>query len=116
MSETLRSTCPATGELLWEGPVDDAAAVARALADARHAFEDWSETDLDARIAIVRAYADRLKATAEELAVTIARETGKPLWEGQQEVASMIGKVEISIAAQAERAGHRANAPPSGHA
>ena len=116
MSETLRSTCPATGELLWEGPVDDAAAVARALADARHAFEDWSETDLDARIAIVRAYADRLKATAEELAVTIARETGKPLWEGQQEVASMIGKVEISIAAQAERAGHRANAQPFGHA
>lgn len=116
MSETLRSTCPATGELLWEGPVDDAAAVARALADARRAFEDWSETALDARIAIVRAYADRLKATAEELAVTIARETGKPLWEGRQEVASMIGKVEISIAAQAERAGHRANAQPFGHA
>ncbi|MCW6531898.1 succinylglutamate-semialdehyde dehydrogenase [Sphingomonas sp. MMSM20] len=116
MGEILRSTCPATGEILWEGAVDDAATVTRALAAARRAFDDWCETDLDARIAIVRAYADRLKATAEELAVTIARETGKPLWEGRQEVASMIGKVEISIAAQAERAGSRTNAQPFGHA
>ncbi|KAK0360260.1 hypothetical protein LTR94_027991, partial [Friedmanniomyces endolithicus] len=42
------------------------------------------------------------------------RETGKPLWESAQEVATMIGKVELSIAAQAERAGHRETPMPFG--
>ena len=33
----------------------------------------------------------------------IARETGKPFWEAQTEVAAVVGKVEISINAYAER-------------
>ena len=35
----------------------------------------------------------------------IAEETGKPFWEADTEVGSMIGKAAASIAAQAERAG-----------
>ena len=90
--------------------------VREALSAARTAFEHWCETPLDARIAVVRAYAEGLKTQAEEMAITIAREIGKPLWEARQEVASMVGKVELSIRAQAERAGTRSDAQPFGQA
>ncbi|WP_207080465.1 succinylglutamate-semialdehyde dehydrogenase [Novosphingobium sp. KA1] len=103
----LTSTCPATGTLVWEGRSDDADAVDRAIGSARRAFEDWSQTDLEQRTACMRRYAGKLEEAAGDLARMIARETGKPLWEARQEVASMIGKVEISIRAQAERAGYR---------
>src|SRR3546814_18671066 len=40
------------------------------------------------------------------LASLIAREVGKPLWEARTEVTAMIGKVELSIRAYAQRTGH----------
>lgn len=102
------SICPATGKLLWQGPAADANEVGMAIATARRAFASWSITPLDERIAHGRAFKAALEADAELIARTIAEETGKPLWEGRQESASMIGKVETSITAQAERAGQRA--------
>ncbi|WP_225008407.1 succinylglutamate-semialdehyde dehydrogenase [Novosphingobium percolationis] len=103
----LTSTCPATGALLWEGKAADPATVAATVARARAALPGWSRTPLEERVALARAYAARLKDKAEDLARTIAQETGKPLWETQAEVGSMVGKVELSIRAQAERAGIR---------
>src|SRR3546814_4750816 len=41
------------------------------------------------------------------LADLIARETGKPIWEALTEVDSVINKVEISVAAYAERTGQK---------
>jgi succinylglutamic semialdehyde dehydrogenase len=87
-----------------------------AIAVARRAFSVWSVTPLSERIGHVRAFNAALEADTELLARTIAEETGKPLWEGRQEVASMIGKVEISITAQIERAGDREQGMPFGRA
>ncbi|MFA7601461.1 MAG: succinylglutamate-semialdehyde dehydrogenase [Novosphingobium sp.] len=103
----LQSLDPATGDPVWEGPVATPATVAAAVAAARRAFPAWAATPLTERIAIARAYRTQLEARADALARLIARETGKPLWESRAEVASMTGKVEVSIAAQAERAGER---------
>ncbi len=57
-----------------------------------------------------------LEANAAAWAADISRETGKPLWETKAEIASMMGKVEVSIAAQAERAGEREAAMGFGRA
>lgn len=103
----LVSIDPARGETVWEGDAATPDEVAAALAAARHAFPRWSQTPLAERIAHLRAYAEALQAQAEPLGRLIARETGKPLWEGRQEVASMAAKVAASITAQAERAGER---------
>ncbi|HWU71441.1 MAG TPA: succinylglutamate-semialdehyde dehydrogenase [Pseudoxanthomonas sp.] len=111
-----RSTDPATGEIVWEGESSDAAVCATAVARARAAFPRWAATPIEERVAIARRYAEALKADAEELAVTISRETGKLLWESRAEVGAMVGKVEISITAQAERAGTRDQAMPFGRA
>jgi succinylglutamic semialdehyde dehydrogenase len=111
-----RSTDPATGATVWEGPAASADEVAVALARARAAFPAWAATPLEERIALVRAYKSVLEAERENLAALIACETGKARWEALGEVASMIAKVEISILAQAERAGEKHSAMPFGEA
>jgi succinylglutamic semialdehyde dehydrogenase len=103
----LTSIDPATGKTLWTGEAAGPEQVSAALARARAAFESWSVTPLAGRIAHVRAFKAALEANADGLARAISQETGKPAWEGRQEAASMIAKVETSIAAQAERAGER---------
>ncbi len=56
---------------------------------------------------MAQAFAATVRDRAEAFATLIARETGKPLWETRTEVASVAAKVDISVAAQAERAGER---------
>ena len=111
-----RSLDPATGTPVWEGaaatPQDCAAAVARA----RAALPGWRNAPLADRIAVARRYAELLEEHREEFATLIARETGKLLWETRAEVGSMAGKVAVSIAAQAERAGERSSDTASGRA
>ncbi|HEX8058169.1 MAG TPA: aldehyde dehydrogenase family protein, partial [Novosphingobium sp.] len=116
MSGALQSFDPATGAVVWEGPVATPEMVAQAVETARAAFPAWSATPLAERVAIARTYKAQLEARSDALARLIARETGKPLWEGKGEVASMIGKVELSIAAQAERAGEKHSATAFGEA
>lgn len=115
-SDRLISTCPATDEVVWSGRIASAEEVRHAVARARGAFSAWRATSLEQRAAIARAYASVLKERAESIAALIARETGKPLWEARQEIGSMIGKVEISISAQAERAGEHRSATSFGEA
>jgi succinylglutamic semialdehyde dehydrogenase len=112
----LQSFDPASGDLVWEGEQADGRAIQAALTRARSAFASWGATPVEQRIAYAQAFKAALDRRRDDLATTISRETGKPLWETRSEVASMIGKVEVSIAAQAERAGERRTAMPFGEA
>ncbi|MFS0848310.1 succinylglutamate-semialdehyde dehydrogenase [Novosphingobium panipatense] len=113
---TLQSFDPADGSLVWEGEIADANAVAAALLRARRAFAAWGALPIAARVEVVERYRATLEERKDALAQTIARETGKPLWEARGEVASMIGKVGLSIKAQAERAGEQRSDMPFGQA
>lgn len=104
---SIRSIRPHDGSLLWEGPAASAGDVASALEKARAAQRDWALAPIEDRIAIVRAYRAAVEADAEGLARLISEETGKPHWEARTEVSSVMGKVDISIAAHAERTGSR---------
>ncbi|QGN54487.1 succinylglutamate-semialdehyde dehydrogenase [Novosphingobium sp. Gsoil 351] len=103
----LRSFDPALGEELWQGDVAPAEACAAAVARARQALPLWSRRPLAERVDILEGYAAKLKGQDEAMALRIAREAGKPLWEARTEVAAMIGKVALSVAALHERAGER---------
>ncbi|MEZ5708409.1 MAG: succinylglutamate-semialdehyde dehydrogenase [Blastomonas sp.] len=95
---------PATGAELWRGPVGD---VDTEVAAARSAWPEWAAMAITKRIELTRRFANAVRAKAEKFADTIARETGKPLWEARTEVESVIGKVDISITAFAERTSQR---------
>ncbi|KAB7647388.1 succinylglutamate-semialdehyde dehydrogenase [Polymorphobacter fuscus] len=98
------STDPCTGAVLWQGAAGD---VAAAVAAARQALPGWATSRLADRVAVARAFQAIVTARADAFARLIASETGKPLWETRTEVASVAAKVDISITAQAERAGMR---------
>lgn len=106
MSEpaTLISTAPATGEELWRGEHGD---VDAAVSRARRAWPDWAARPLADRIDTMRRFANAVRDRAEEFADLIAREAGKPLWEARTEIDAVMGKVDISVQAYAERTGKK---------
>jgi succinylglutamic semialdehyde dehydrogenase len=105
--EQFSSHNPANGDKVWEGHAANADDVAEAMAEARLAFPAWSRRPVEERTAIARAYAKEIEKRAEDIAITISREMGKALWDAKGEVQAMIGKIELSIRAQAERAGRK---------
>ncbi|WGG50811.1 succinylglutamate-semialdehyde dehydrogenase [Rugamonas sp. DEMB1] len=107
---------PANGRQTWASRASTAADVARASAAARAAFEGWAMTPLDERIAVCTRFRDLLKQHAEELALLISEEVGKPLWESRTEVATMANKVDISVQAYAARTGESHNKVADGEA
>lgn len=95
---------PATGAELWRGPVGDADAE---VAAARSGWAGWAARPLTYRVEALRRFGNVVRSRADAFADTIARETGKPLWEARTEVESVIAKVDISVKAYAERTAQR---------
>jgi succinylglutamic semialdehyde dehydrogenase len=104
MSAPLISTEPATGVELWRGETGD---VAQEVALARAAWPRWASQPIAYRIETLRRFVNVVRAHEEKLVDLIARETGKPLWDARGEVASVMGKVDVSIAAYSERTGQK---------
>ncbi len=99
----IRSINPADGSLVWEGPAASVPDIEHAAARARRALADWSSRTFEERAGVLRRFAEVLEDKSEELAILIAQEIGKPLWEARTEVSAMAGKVEISISAHETR-------------
>ena len=100
MAEKLVSTEPSTGAELWSGDLGDAAAE---VAIARAAWPEWAAHSIAYRIETLRRFANVVRKRTDEFADLISRETGKPLWETKTEVGAVVNKVEISVAAYADR-------------
>lgn len=107
---------PTTGETIWREASAAQADVALAVAAARRAFPAWADQPREARIAILRRYKEILVERTPAFAEAMSRETGKALWETRVELASMAGKVDLSIRAYDERTGGVENAMPFGRA
>jgi succinylglutamic semialdehyde dehydrogenase len=98
---------PVSQAVLWSGRAAAAEQVSAAVLAARAAFPAWALRSLEQRIEVLEAFANSLKAHADELARCIGEETGKPLWESATEVTSMVNKVAISIQSYRERTGEK---------
>lgn len=103
---------PADAILVWQANAASAAQVDLAIDAARNAFPSWANRPLEERIAIIEQFAALLKERSEDIATTISRETGKPIWETRTEAAAMIGKVTISQQAYHERTGEKTTPMP----
>ncbi|MCP9223737.1 succinylglutamate-semialdehyde dehydrogenase [Erythrobacter sp. LQ02-29] len=101
---TIVSFNPATGEELWRSAPGD---VEGAVASARAAWPGWASKPLANRIEFMRRFVNEVRAAGDDFAKLIARETGKPLWEARTEVDAVMGKVEVSISAYADRTSQR---------
>ena len=114
--EAFSSLNPANNEVIWQANSATAEQVDTAVKSAREAFYSWSDMAFEARLEVVKRFAEQLKENSEELAIAIAKETGKPLWETRTEAGAMVGKIAISEKAYHERTGVVENAMPVGRA
>ena len=95
--EILESNCPVDDSVIWSGKTATPSQVDAAFAAARSAFGPWWDLSAESRIKIAEAYRDNVKASSEELALLIARETGKPFWESKIEAGAVAAKIDLSI-------------------
>ncbi len=84
------STDPAKNREIWQGRAATEAQVDTAYQAARTAFEPWADLSFTERSEVVKNFANKLTEHKEALALTIAEETGKPLWEPAPKLAAMI--------------------------
>ncbi|MCP3734570.1 succinylglutamate-semialdehyde dehydrogenase [Sphingomonas sp. RP10(2022)] len=111
MADEIISHEPATGAELWRGPIGDADVE---VAAARSGWAAWAALPLTVRVETMRRFGNVVRQRHEAFADTIARETGKPLWEARTEVDTVIAKVDISVTAYAERTAQRRLDAPMG--
>src|SRR5438477_515927 len=101
--ERLSSYNPATNELIGTVPIFGAAEVDATVARARIAAESWSQLSFRARSEELAAFRVALAGAADEIAVLLHRENGKPELEGLVEVMMALGHLQHA-AARAEKA------------
>ncbi|NOI22484.1 succinylglutamate-semialdehyde dehydrogenase [Vibrio mediterranei] len=103
--DTFQSLSPYNNQTIWEGQSATAQQVESAVSAARQAFVEWKKRPFEEREAIVLSFAEKVKERSEDIAIAIAKETGKPLWETRTEAGAMAGKIAISIRAYHQRTG-----------
>ncbi len=77
---------PADGSLLGAVPVMGAGETERAIAAAETAFQSFKKTTAHERAAILRHWADLMAENADDLALILTLEQGKPLKEARGEI------------------------------
>lgn len=94
---------PASQEIIWEGKPSSKDTVDASVERATKAFGLWRETSINTRVDLLIRYKKILERERETLALLISKETGKMLSDAKGEVNALIGKIDISIEAQAIR-------------
>jgi succinylglutamic semialdehyde dehydrogenase len=74
---------------------------------ARRAWPAWAAQPLSTRMEMIRRFANEVRKESDKLAMLIARETGRPLWDARAEVEQVVARAEVSIRAYAERTAQR---------
>src|SRR5438034_9770977 len=88
--ETFESTSPANGDTIGVFPRSSAADVERAVAAAKHAYEDWRLVPAPKRGELLFRFAHLLSEQKEDLAQLMTREMGKVLAEARGDVQEAI--------------------------
>lgn len=101
--EKILKRCPADlSQVLWEAGVyhDHIEPV---IESAMKGFEIWRKTSFEERINYLKKYQEAVRARKDEIAMALALEVGKPLWEAKTEAASLDSKVSVTISDSYER-------------
>ncbi len=94
---TLAIHNPANGQLITTLPADDAASVAAQASRARAAQPAWAAQPLTERQACVARFRAAVVAELEPLALTMTRETGKPVAMSRNELNGLLGRIDFFL-------------------
>ena len=85
-TDTTEVTNPATGEVIGHVPKLGQAEAAKAIADANAAWPAWRKKTAKERATILKKWFDLMIANADDLALIMTSEQGKPLAEARGEI------------------------------
>lgn len=95
--ETIEKTCPADlDSKLWIAPVKFEN-VEKVLTSAHSGFQVWKKYSYTQRADFIKKYHEALLKRKDEIAIAIALETGKPIWDAKGEVSGVLNKVSITL-------------------
>jgi succinylglutamic semialdehyde dehydrogenase len=101
--EKILKKCPADlSQVLWEANVhyDHVEAV---IQSAVKGYETWRKLSFEERISYLKKYQEIVRARKDEIAMALALEVGKPLWEAKTEAQALDSKVSVTITDSFER-------------
>ncbi len=114
-THSFTSLNPATGAEIWSGKAAGDSQVVAAVKAAADAFPSWSQIRYEDRLKIAGDFKALIDGQKEELALMIAQETGKALWDARSEVAAVVAKLTYASEAYAERTGVKSRTSPVGN-
>lgn len=101
--EKILKRCPADlTQTLWEAGIyhDHIELV---IDSAVKGFETWRKLSFEERIGYLKKYQEAVRARKDEIAMALALEVGKPLWEAKTEAAALDSKVSVTISDSYDR-------------
>lgn len=94
-------------QLLWNMPDCSSHSAENVLNSAIAGFSIWKKTSLKDRCEYLLKYKEQLLKRHEEIALALAWETGKPLWEAKTEAQGLAAKVDVTIQESLPRIQHK---------
>ncbi len=85
---------PATEAVIKEIPEDNVRTLADKFARLNRAQPAWAETPLETRVAVLRRFSELLEEDAEDLALLLTSEVGKPLKQSMNELAGARARIK----------------------
>jgi succinylglutamic semialdehyde dehydrogenase len=101
--EKILKKCPADlNTTLWEAGVyyDH---VEQVITSAEKGYASWRKLTYAERIGYLKKYQEALRARKDDIAMALALEVGKPLWEAKTEASALDSKVTVTITDSLER-------------
>ena len=96
-SEKILKRSPADlTQVLWEAKVYHEH-IDSVIESATEGFEIWRKLSFDERIHYLKKYQEVVRSKKDDIALAIAMEVGKPLWEAKTEAAALDSKVSVTI-------------------
>jgi succinylglutamic semialdehyde dehydrogenase len=101
--ESIDKSCPGELELkLWNAQIDYQH-IDPVIESAINGFDLWRKLELEQRVEYLKKYQDLAIKRKDDIAMAIALETGKPLWESKTEAGAIAAKVAVTISDSLER-------------
>lgn len=97
VEKVLEKESPANLEhKLWTMPVENGH-IDKVIESSIKGYKSWKRTTIKERSTYLKKFQDEVTKRKDEIAKSIALETGKPLWEAYTEVSAVIAKVDVTL-------------------
>lgn len=97
MNPVLRVHNPKDGSLVREIEADTQETIERKFAEAVAAQTGWAATPLPQRLRTIERFRDAVTREQGQLALTLARETGKPITQANNELSALTGRLNFFL-------------------